>query len=128
MLNSKNICLIFAAGFIVPGVFGFFPNPIISPNGLFMVNVAHNLVHLITGGVFLLGGLVFPHYARKFLQGIGVVYIIVSIVGFLTSGDFLLGVIHINTADKWLHVGLAALLFYTGFVLDDRQLNKTVTA
>jgi hypothetical protein len=127
MLNSKNICLIFAAGFILPGVLGFIPNPIVSPNGLFVVNVAHNLVHLLTGVAFLLGGLIFTRYARNFLQAIGIIYVIVSIAGLLTPGEHLLGFIHINTADKWLHVGLAALLLYSGFALGNDQLNETVT-
>lgn len=128
MLNSKNICLLFAAGFIAPGVLGFIPNPIISPDGLFVVNVAHNLVHLLTGAAFLLGGLVFTRYARNFLQVIGIVYVTVSIAGFLTPGDHLLGFIHINTADKWLHVGLAALLLYTGFAMGNKQLDEPVTS
>ena len=124
MLNSKNLCLIFAVGFIAPGVLGFFPNPIISPDGWFVVNTAHNLVHLLTGAAFLAGGLVFTRQARTFIQVIGLAYVLVSIVGFVTPGEHLLGFIHINAADKWLHVGLAAVLLYAGFGMSDRQLDR----
>ena len=127
MLNSKNLCLIFAAGFIAPGLLGFIPNPIISADGLFVVNAAHNAVHLLTGAAFLLGGLVYPQHARRFLQVIGILYVVVSIAGFLTPGDHLLGIVHINTADKWLHVGLAAVLLIAGFVMGYEQVEATVT-
>lgn len=127
-MNNKTMCLIFAAAFIVPGVLGFIPNPLIAPDGLFAVNPAHNLVHLLTGAAFLVGGLVFPQYARRFIQVIGVAYVVVAIAGFLTPGMYLLGFIHINTADRWLHVGLATILLFAGFVPSGERVNRAMTA
>ncbi len=37
-----------------------------------------------------------------------------SILGFLTTGDTLLGVVHIKVADRWLHIELAATILALG--------------
>jgi len=35
------------------------------------------------------------------------------------AGDMLLGIIHVNNADKWLHVVLAVVILAAGFMLPD---------
>ena len=42
-----------AVGFVLPGILGFIPNPVLGPDSLFVTNTAHNLVHLITAVAFL---------------------------------------------------------------------------
>jgi hypothetical protein len=47
----------------------------------------------------------------------GLVYAAVAIMGFLKPGDtMLLGLISNNTADTWLHVGIAAVSLLLGFM------------
>ena len=58
MLSSKNITIAFGLTFVLVGVLGFIPNPLVSSEGIFEVNAMHNLVHLLTGAAFLFGGLV----------------------------------------------------------------------
>ena len=48
MLNSKNITIVFGSAFILVGLLGFTPNPLVSANGIFEVNAMHNLVHLLS--------------------------------------------------------------------------------
>ena len=52
MLSSKNITIVFGSTFILVGLLGFIPNPLVSANGIFEVNAMHNLVHLLTGAAF----------------------------------------------------------------------------
>ena len=117
MVPARVLANLFGITFVAVGLLGFLPNPIVAPDGIFAVNAAHNLVHVLTGVGFLAGAW-FGH-ARTTLIGIGAAYVGVAILGFLTSGDALLGLIHINTADKWLHAGLAGAILASGLWLAD---------
>lgn len=114
MINAKNIALLFGVIFLAVGVLGFVPNPLVSPTGVFVVNGMHNLVHLLTGAAFLAGA--YFGYARQTTIGIGVYYVAVALIGFITKGDMMLGLIHINAADRWLHAGLAVAILTAGFI------------
>ena len=52
---------------------------------------------------------------------IGVAYLAVAGLGFVTSGDMLLGMVHINEADRWLHLGLAFAILLPGVLLRSTQ-------
>jgi hypothetical protein len=121
-MNSRNVSALFGAVFLLAGILGFVPNPLVAPHGVFAVNLAHNLVHVATGCGFLLVAWRMPDKARTFTQVFGAVYGLVALLGFLTSGDMLLGFIHINQADRWLHVGLAAAILAAGLALPQRKL------
>jgi len=107
MLTSRNICIAFGSVFVLVGFLGFIPNPIVSSEGIFETNAMHNLVHLLTGSAFLFGGLVLEGREGLALNIITAAYFGVALLGFLTNGDSLLGLVHINEADRWLHLGLA---------------------
>ena len=117
MLSAKFLTTLFGATFIFAGLIGFVPNPLVAPDGIFAINAAHNIVHILTGVAFLIGSAL--GFARMTLLGIGVAYVVVTIVGFLTTGDYLLGFIHINLADRWLHAGLALAILVAGFISHD---------
>ena len=122
MISSKLLTTIFGITFIASGLLGFVPNPLVAPDGVFAVNLAHNLVHFFTGVAFLAGG--FYGLGRLTLFGIGVAYVLVTILGFLTSSDMLLGFIHINTADRWLHLGLMLAILLGGFISSDPEASS----
>jgi len=107
MLTSRNISIAFGSVFVLVGFLGFIPNPIVSSEGIFETNAMHNLVHLLTGSAFLFGGLVLEGREGLALNIITAAYFGVALLGFLTNGDSLLGLVHINEADRWLHLGLA---------------------
>ena len=107
MLTSRNICIAFGSIFVLAGFLGFIPNPIVSSEGIFETNAMRNLVHLLTGSAFLFGGLVLEGREGLALNIITAAYFGVALLGFLTNGDSLLGLVHINEADRWLHLGLA---------------------
>ena len=116
MLNSKNITVVFGLTFVLVGVLGFIPNPLVSANGLFEVNAMHNVVHLLTGAAFLFGGLVLEGKEDITLKTVTAAYFGVALLGFLTSGNTLLGLVHINEADRWLHLGLAVTMLGAALV------------
>ncbi len=128
MISAKTIANVFGATFILVGILGFVPNPVVSPTGIFVVNGMHNMVHLLTGLAFLFGSNL--GYARNTTFGIGVYYVLVAILGFLTKSDMLLGIIHINTADRWLHVMLAVVILVGGLLAapDPKKISANIAA
>ena len=101
------------------GILGFVPG--ITPNapngnliGLFAINPTHNIIHLLSGIVGLAAGFAADGvYARWFALVFGVVYGLVTIIGFI-QGNTVLGLIPVNLADNLLHVliTLASLAVY----------------
>ena len=122
MLTGKNICVAFGSIFMLAGLLGFVPNPLVGAEGIFVTNAMHNVVHLVTGAAFLAGGLLLPGRERLTIQVVAAAYLGVAVLGFLTSGDWLLGIVRINEADRWLHVGLALAILTAALAVP-----KTVT-
>jgi len=127
-ITSKNLSLVLGIAFLAAGILGFIPNPVVSPDGLFAVNTIHNLVHILTAGVFIAGALGSESVARVTLQSVGVAYVGVTVLGFLTEGHLLLGLVHINEADRWLHAGLAVVILVAGFGLPRLQARQDAKA
>jgi hypothetical protein len=98
-----------AVGFLYSSSFGS-PGDVDSVFGILDVNAWHNLVHIVTG---VLGLLAWRYgSAREYALGLGLVYVLVAIWGFVIGdGESILGFIPINTEDNVLHVviGLAGL-------------------
>jgi len=113
-MNTRTAGLVIGIVFILVGILGFIPNPLVSPTGLFAVNTLHNIVHLVSGAVILAG--VYSFGAAMGLRIIGVVYAIVAILGLAMGGDMMFG-IAMNMADHWLHVALAIVILLAGFAL-----------
>lgn len=120
-MNTQTASLVFGVTFVLAGFLGFVPNPLVAPHGVFAVNFAHNMVHVLTGVVFLVAALRYPDRSDLFIKAVGAGYVVVTIAGFLTSGTMLLGLVHINQADRWLHLGLAAVILAAGFALPKRS-------
>lgn len=116
----KTFAYVFGVVFLVVGVLGFVPS--VAPNGmlfgLFHVNLWHNVVHLVTGVVALgvgycsCGGFT----PKVFFQVFGVIYLVVALLGFWHGDTAILGVVANNFADAILHLVIAAVALYLGFV------------
>ncbi len=121
-MTAKTAALVIGIVFLAVGVLGFIPNPLVSPTGLFAVNTMHNLVHIVSGLVLLAG--VYGFGASLALKVVGVVYALVAVLGFFIVGEdqMMLGLIHVNEADKWLHVLLAVVILIAGFALPDDEM------
>jgi hypothetical protein len=104
--------------FVLIGLLGFFNNPVL---GIFLVDPAHNIIHIISG-VVLLAGAYSSLGSSMALKIVGIVYAIIAILGFfMVSNGMLLGFIAMNTADQWLHVVLAVIILLAGFLLPDDE-------
>ena len=115
-MNTRTVSLLFGVIFVAVGVIGFTPNALVGYDGIFVVNAAHNMVHLLTGMVILVSVFKYKGYEGRILKIVGAAYVVVTIVGFLTSSNMMLGMVHINEADRWLHLGLAIIILGAGFL------------
>ena len=120
-MNIRNVCLALGWTFVAVGILGFIPNPLVYSDGFFVVNGLHNFVHLATGAAFIFGAVLFEGKEASVVTSIGVAYLAVAGLGFVTSGNMLLGLIHINEADRWLHLGLAFAILLPGILLRPTQ-------
>jgi hypothetical protein len=116
----KTAAVLFGIVFILIGILGFVPG--VTNNemllGIFHVNAAHNVVHLLSGAVALFAGMASVGAARIYFRVFGVIYGLVAVLGFMNMGEhtMLLGLISNNDADTWLHVVIAAVSLLLGFM------------
>src|SRR5262249_27571455 len=111
--------------FYAAAAIGFIPNPLLSPEGLFKANTAHNMVHLLTGVAFTVVALAGSKASVVFMQAFGLIYLLTGVIGFLATGlggdGYLLGLVHINTLDNFFHLGLGAAIGAAGWYFHARS-------
>jgi hypothetical protein len=120
----KTMAVLFGVVLLVVGILGFVPAVTKDQMllGIFHVNTAHNAIHLLSGIAALICGMTGVGASRMFFRIFGLVYAAVAIMGFLNPGDtMLLGLVANNTADTWLHVGIAAVSLLLGFAPASRE-------
>ena len=107
MVLGGVLVLVGLVGFLVEPSFGIGDGAERGTLILFDINGWHNVVHLLSGVVGLaMAGTAAK--ARLFSIGYGVVYLLVTILGFAVGdGGLLLSIIPINTADNVLHLAIA---------------------
>jgi hypothetical protein len=119
----KKLGLLFGVVFVLVGVLGFIPSfaPLHSDGmryllGLFMVGGVHNAIHLLSGVAALIGAAKSEKAAQLYFKVFGSVYLLITVVGFIQKTT-VLGIIHVNTADNFLHLGLGIAIAGIGFLL-----------
>jgi Domain of unknown function (DUF4383) len=116
---AQKLAWVFAASFIIAFAIPFIPNPLVGNGAVFQTNLAHDLVHLLTAIGFVAVALIGAKASVLYMKAFGFVYLAVAILGFIVLGSatdtHLLGLIHINAADNFLHLGLAAVIIAAGF-------------
>ena len=119
----KTFAIIFGVIMIAVGLLGFVPQA--TPDGLllgiFHVNLAHNLIHVVTGVTALLCGISSEETSRLFFQIFGIVYGLVALLGYYYLDRPIFGIIAHNLADAVLHTIIAAASLYLGFFYRDRE-------
>lgn len=119
-MTAKTGALIWAFAFLAVGILGFIDNPLIgkSDTAIFYADTFHNWVHIVSGILFLLVALASPGSARGFLILFGIVYLALGVIGIIQFGTDgmgkLFGLLHVNGADNYLHIGLGILIALTG--------------
>jgi len=119
-MTAKTGAIIWGLVFLAVGALGFIDNPIVgdSENAIFHADTMHNCVHLVSGALFLLFALAAPGSAKGFLILFGIIYLGIGLLGIIQFGTegmgTLLGFLHVNGADNYLHIALGALIALTG--------------
>jgi hypothetical protein len=123
MTTSPNrvIGLIFGALYIVIGLVGFTATTGVGffatdgglLIGLFEVNLAHNLAHLVIGAALFIAALAGPKISALVNAAVGAFYLALGIAGlFLVDSQF--NFLALNVADNVLHFASAAVLLAVG--------------
>jgi hypothetical protein len=126
----QSAAAVVGAVFLLVGVLGFIPG--ITTNydqmqfagheseahllGLFNVSILHNIVHLLFGVAGLALARTFAG-AKNFLIYGGIIYVVLWLYGLVIDHDSAANFIPINTADNWLHLGLAVGMIGLGALL-----------
>jgi len=118
--QAQKVAWIFSGAFALSFLIARIPNPIVGSGAIFETNLMHDLVHLLTAIGFAVVARMGEKASVIFMKGFGFVYLCVAVLGFITLGDVtegnLLGVIHINAADNYLHLGFASIIISMGFI------------
>lgn len=139
----RNFALIYGIAFLLVGILGFVPGVnqmdhamnhdlhVTGPGhgmllGLFHVNVLHNIVHLLFG---VWGLLAFRTYtgARMYARGVAIIYALLAVCGLIPGLNTMFGLVPIEGNDVWLHLLLAAIAAYFGFVAPAVNENAMMT-
>jgi hypothetical protein len=121
-MTTKSASLLIGITFLAVGLLGFVPNPIVgdSHNAIFHADAVHNMVHMVSGALFVLVAMAAPERASTFLKVFGAVYFLLGVIGFVSIGSEgmtkLLGFLPINGADNYLHIALGVVIFLAGFL------------
>lgn len=124
----QKLAWVFGIVFLAVGVLGYVPG-ITSGGmllGIFMVDGLHNIIHILSGIVAILAAWGSGSYARLYFKVFGVVYGLVTIVGFL-QGDTVLGLFMVNTADNLLHLVIAAVALWIGFGMKEEGMMPSMS-
>lgn len=136
----RYFSLIYGIVFLVVGIAGFVPgfmspldpaDPEVMINGstgrlfgLFPVNSLHNIVHIVFG----IWGLVAYRTlgaSITYARAVAVIYAILFVLGLIPGAHTLFGLVPLYGHDVWLHLVLAAVAAYFGFVAPRSRVETT---
>ena len=126
---TKSLAVLFGIVFLLIGGLGFVPGITTDHMllGIFHVNAAHNVVHLLSGALALWAGMTSFRASKNYFRIFGVVYGLVAVLGFMVGDGLLLGLISNNMADTWLHVVISLVSLVVGFTAIDGPDRRTAT-
>lgn len=138
----RYFALIYGIVFLVVGIAGFVPgllspldpgDPEVTINGstgrlfgLFPVNSLHNIVHIAFG---IWGLVAYRGYSASvtYARAVAVIYALLFVLGLIPGVSTLFGLVPLYGHDVWLHLALAAVAAYFGFVAPGRHVETTTT-
>lgn len=118
-MSLRIFALLFGLALIAAGIMGFMPSFVTDSNlfGIFHVDGTHNLVHITTGSLAILASLF--GVPKVYFEFIGLFYGAIAILGFVRAGD--LYIMHVNMADNILHLAIAVVTLYLGFIFSSHR-------
>jgi hypothetical protein len=132
--QARTLAGVVGAVFLLVGVLGFVPGvttdyeslTFAGPEshaellGIFQVSILHNIVHLIFGVVGLLMART-GAAAVTYLAVGGVVYLVLTVYGFVVGHGSDANFVPVNNADNWLHLGLGLGMLLLAMVARQRM-------
>lgn len=116
-MNVQTLAKVFGIVFILVGVLGFVPGITTEDGhllGLFEVNLMHNIVHLVSG-LAALWAMSSVSRSVLYFKVFGVIYALVTVLGFISGSALGIGLIPVNHADNLLHIAITLVALYAGF-------------
>ena len=112
----KTFTMVLGVVLLLVGILGF----VLTPNdglllGVFAANTTHHVIHLASGILGIAAATM--GWSRTFCQIFGPVYLLVGVLGLVLVGSdgMLLGMVHVNMADHFLHFAIGGAATYFGF-------------
>jgi hypothetical protein len=123
MSLARTVAAILGVIYVLVGVVGFLPDPLVQASsaasatgallGVFPINLLHNVVHLVIGASLLYASMA-TATAIMVSRVIGGVYVVVGLLGLVSPNGF--GLLPLGGADIFLHLGTGAVLLAVGFM------------
>lgn len=127
-MKTKTASLILGIIFLLVGLLGFLPNPIIGMDegALFHADTVHSIIHIVSGLLFIFIAVVAPSSAPIVLKIFGAVYFLLGVLGMINVGPdgmtTLLGFLSVNEADNYFHIVMGLIVFLAGFLKPKAQV------
>ena len=129
----KSLAYVFGSIFIILGVLGFIPA--FAPNnmflGIFPVDGPYSVVGVIEDSISLLAGIIAigcgrkgPVAAKHYFQILGSVFLLFTILGFISGDKEIFGFIPNNQEDLWFNLVFAVLFIGIGVGLKAKDLKE----
>jgi arginine exporter protein ArgO len=132
--NAQTAALVVGVVFLLVGILGFIPGVTTNYDdmtfaghdtstellGVFKVSILHNLVHLAFGVVGIIAARSF-RWAKWYLIGGGVVYLVLWVYGLAIDHDSDANFVPVNDADNWLHLALGVGMIALGLLPERRR-------
>jgi len=80
-----------------------------------MVNTPHNIMHIISGAVFLIACMIGSKATRVWFLLFGTIYAALAGIGLSVGDGLIFGLIMNSLFDSWGHAGLALIMLMIGF-------------
>jgi hypothetical protein len=128
-MSTRKFALVFGILFLLVGVAGFVPPLLQAPQGgaiapgahhmlllgMFPMNALHNAVHL-GFGLWGLAASRSQSGALLYARGVAIIYAVLWLAGYVPGLDDLFGLLPLYGNDTWLHLLLALVGAYFGWV------------
>ena len=113
----QRLGMIMGSLFLIGGILAFVPG--VTKDGMyfgvFMVNTPHNIMHIISGAIFLIASILGAKLVRAWFLLFGALYAALAGIGFLVGERLIFGLIMNSPFDSWGHAGLALIMLVIGF-------------
>lgn len=111
MFTTRHVSIVLGFVLTLMGLFGLFmPNSLVGVSGMIKTNMIHDLVHLITGGLLLYGSYIAVGKEASLVKMVGVIYLVLTVLGFVMGGTSILGLIEVSETGKIFNTIITVLM------------------